>query len=503
MIRRSLAGLLAAILTLSPAAAVTFGSDASPLDGAQNLINQTVIANGRGAITGPVLNQALNALFPVFNAMGSFDPVTGAFALNSTALGKINGNFVSSFEINTKSTPSCGTLDGAQATDGTQSYVISCYGVWSSGNPGEFSVAPTRGVTYGSNGAPTPNYMNTGFLVQSWADGNKVNNYNGITLNFQSLGGIVSGVPGAQDNAVGFFESGRMAPDASGHQPPSTWMWNWDFDRAPGAGSAGGYAVEGDLNDFDKSCGVGICNSIWNWFNGTSAYANLAKMYGGGAAVTSFSGMATTSGSTVAVTSFTAGTPSFTSDLAWLSIGGVKYNARYVDATHAQTVLPLPTNTTAVAFNGSIAQSHFGWFENGYEQNLEADARLADAAYWGIELFGAHRIGYDTTADTLIQAVNMNDSQTICWGPKCLFGGAGYLNYTVNGTNVFHVDGGGDLGVAGNISEASATLMFTTVALTNGAGSATGTLTNAPTSGNPTKWIPINDNGTTRYLPAW
>jgi hypothetical protein len=26
---------------------------------------------------------------------------------------------------------------------------------------------------------------------------------------------------------------------------------------------------------------------------------------------------------------------------------------------------------------------------------------------------------------------------------------------------------------------------------------------NAPAAGNPTKWIPIDDNGTTRYIPAW
>jgi len=40
-------------------------------------------------------------------------------------------------------------------------------------------------------------------------------------------------------------------------------------------------------------------------------------------------------------------------------------------------------------------------------------------------------------------------------------------------------------------------------AFTDGAGASTGTLTNAPAAGNPTKWIPINDNGTTRYIPAW
>lgn len=41
------------------------------------------------------------------------------------------------------------------------------------------------------------------------------------------------------------------------------------------------------------------------------------------------------------------------------------------------------------------------------------------------------------------------------------------------------------------------------VALTQGSGASTATLTNAPAAGNPTKWIPINDNGTTRYIPCW
>lgn len=41
------------------------------------------------------------------------------------------------------------------------------------------------------------------------------------------------------------------------------------------------------------------------------------------------------------------------------------------------------------------------------------------------------------------------------------------------------------------------------VALSNGAAANTGTLTNAPSSGNPSKWLPYDDNGTTRYIPAW
>ena len=46
-------------------------------------------------------------------------------------------------------------------------------------------------------------------------------------------------------------------------------------------------------------------------------------------------------------------------------------------------------------------------------------------------------------------------------------------------------------------------LVRTKTTLNTGAAAATGTLTNAPASGNPTKWIPIDDNGTTRYIPAW
>jgi len=49
----------------------------------------------------------------------------------------------------------------------------------------------------------------------------------------------------------------------------------------------------------------------------------------------------------------------------------------------------------------------------------------------------------------------------------------------------------------------AATFLTTSVALTNGAGASAGTITNAPAVGNPTKWIGINDNGTTRYIPAW
>ena len=56
----------------------------------------------------------------------------------------------------------------------------------------------------------------------------------------------------------------------------------------------------------------------------------------------------------------------------------------------------------------------------------------------------------------------------------------------------------------GMIYTNAATFMIRTkTSYSNGAGAGGGTITNAPAAGNPTKWIPIDDNGTTRYVPAW
>lgn len=56
---------------------------------------------------------------------------------------------------------------------------------------------------------------------------------------------------------------------------------------------------------------------------------------------------------------------------------------------------------------------------------------------------------------------------------------------------------------AGLATKGGAVLLGTLNGLTNYAAAAAGTLANAPVAGNPTKWVAINDNGTTRYLPLW
>jgi hypothetical protein len=60
-----------------------------------------------------------------------------------------------------------------------------------------------------------------------------------------------------------------------------------------------------------------------------------------------------------------------------------------------------------------------------------------------------------------------------------------------------------DPGIGMLYTNSSAFMIRSKTAYNNGAGAGAGTLTNAPAAGNPTKWIPVDDNGTTRHIPAW
>lgn len=82
--------------------------------------------------------------------------------------------------------------------------------------------------------------------------------------------------------------------------------------------------------------------------------------------------------------------------------------------------------------------------------------------------------------------------------------GKSFIWYDSTGAKLAQLFAGGVLKVGGGLYQTeAAALVHSQVALSNGAAAATGTLANAPAAGNPTKWIPIDDNGTTRYVPAW
>lgn len=126
-----------------------------------------------------------------------------------------------------------------------------------------------------------------------------------------------------------------------------------------------------------------------------------------------------------------------------------------------------------------------------------------------VGMFNNHGITVNTTISSLgtgaggTGTYNINNSQTVAETEIV----SGIIS--VNG-----IQGGGVVntdtvtipvmfGLDGKFYLRDTFLARTRTAFANGAGASAGTLGNAPAAGNPTKWIKIDDNGTTRHIPAW
>ncbi len=135
---------------------------------------------------------------------------------------------------------------------------------------------------------------------------------------------------------------------------------------------------------------------------------------------------------------------------------------------------------------------------------------------------GLHLSAADVQVDNAV--LQFGGTGSAAASNPCLFrvGGNDNLAIATGGSERLRIESTGatrpganntyDLGLTGtrwatvyttSININSTTMLTANTALTNGAAAATGTLTNAPAAGNPTKWVPINDAGTTRYIPAW
>ena len=134
---------------------------------------------------------------------------------------------------------------------------------------------------------------------------------------------------------------------------------------------------------------------------------------------------------------------------------------------------------------------------------------------WGYAVSGTKVFEWASTGMTITQQI----TSTVATGTAPLVVAS---TTKVTNLNVDQLDGGdwaspGAIGgtaassaafttvtASGGYTTALATALITSsVAMNNGAAAAAGTLGNAPVVGDPTKWIPIVDNGTTRYIPAW
>lgn len=93
----------------------------------------------------------------------------------------------------------------------------------------------------------------------------------------------------------------------------------------------------------------------------------------------------------------------------------------------------------------------------------------------------------------------INAAQTVQWtaitGQPTTIGGYGI-------TDAVSLSGNETLSNKVFVPVAGVTLQFVG-AITDGSSVGAGTLNNAPTVGDPSKWIPIDDNGTIRYIPTW
>lgn len=131
-------------------------------------------------------------------------------------------------------------------------------------------------------------------------------------------------------------------------------------------------------------------------------------------------------------------------------------------------------------------------------------------ASWNLELMNksgvaqlAYMIGSELTHD-----FNIGDNEEFAWRIK-INGAEVYMQIdTRNGAERMLF---GDAAInpefifqgTKTLTHGSTTLLATTVALADAAGANAGTLNNAPTAGDPAKWVTINDNGTILAFPAW
>lgn len=154
----------------------------------------------------------------------------------------------------------------------------------------------------------------------------------------------------------------------------------------------------------------------------------------------------------------------------------------------------------------SKANSSAGLLRTG--SNGSADLVLQNTG-WNIKHhLGIHPIGGDTVALTsnckMLSATSVDLDDTGSAGTVIYMNASNevFIKTASAGANPRTLTTVAKFDTSG-LTLNQATLIRTSVALTDGAAAAAGTLTNAPTAGNPTKWIPIVDNGTTRYIPAW
>lgn len=320
---------------------------------------------------------------------------------------------------NPTSSNGCASNAGAFATDGTQSWQPSCFGVFSA--PGStIPVYPTRGTAKDGNGNPISRHT-TPLLVQFQSVGNTRNEINGQFINGDVVGGPISAAELDTTNTTGQLISLRQRPGPKGERPATTWGHNIDLHIAPGSGNVQSYGVEYDMNNFNKDCAPGSgCLSAGIFLNGISGHPNTAWIYSGGGATNTYKGTVTVADNTVTWVSGQKFVPAVYN----ITINEKNYRAHYVSPTRLAGDIAIPNTSSPIAYTAQNAMAHYGVFFQGANNISDADFGSFTNAYSGIKIAGNHQVAFDASGDTGLYALLARSGQALC-----LNGFTGCLRY--------------------------------------------------------------------------
>jgi hypothetical protein len=234
----------------------------------------------------------------------------------------------------------------------------------------------------------------------------------------------------------------------------------------------------------------------------TLTFSNSLTLAGTDATTLTFPTTSATIARTDAAQTFT-GTQTFGAIIG-NSLTSVAGNALVLATGTSGTALSIASATNIPTFTFTGNSRVFFTSSNGLS-GVEFGSTSADNR-WQIENRGTNNSGAFWISGGTISG------GTTQWFGMALTTGVATFNATTDasalGTASVVLSGG--LSVAKSIISGGALttlggnfLHATSSALTAGATGNVPTLTAGPVTGNPTKWIAINDNGTTRYIPTW
>lgn len=255
---------------------------------------------------------------------------------------------------------------------------------------------------------------------------------------------------------------------------------------------------------------VGTSTPLAGFFTALSATTSLTSplhIGGSGTTGTQLTLQTTTGTGTTDAFAFNGGTNGATPFGSWATTG------LYVSISGAalmtgQTGLTISAPSSAVAnfVNTGTPGAGSGGGMAGYVQALPtaADQRL------GFLLLGSLNGTNGSTVDNAVDFIG--------WSAAAWTQGSSYPSYatirTVDSGSTSRVERvrvtlglgvgtGSDPGIGLIYTNSASFMLRTKTSLTGGGTGNVPTLTSGPVTGNPTKWLPYDDNGTTRYIPAW